>query len=253
MDRIRQALEVIRKPLEFAHRDPRNVETVKNLESLIQTQIQTVLAQFRFRLSFQMLLQDLAFLFKDFDRFDQAVKADIIEDGRRILDKMDQYVERGENVFLEESEIAKEIKEAPPKPVAAPQPQAQPQPQPQPTDQQPVGPRPPARPREFRRPRPGGPGRYERKPAPQGDRPTAAPSRPALQAARPSQAPRSAPAKPRDVTGDREALKFRGPLPGPIAPASPRRSPGPATDRPAGPDVKKKARNPRFRRPPRSS
>jgi len=111
MEEIKQILDVIKKPLAFALRDMKNIETLKGLENLVLSQVGKLFAKHKFRLSVEMLLQDLRSEFKGFDRFDTANKEMILNNAYQIVSKLEDYIERGEDILLDESEIAREMKE----------------------------------------------------------------------------------------------------------------------------------------------
>ena len=110
METIREAVERLKKPMEAVLGDPSRVETHAGLDKVVSVEVDRLLTAYKFRLAVEMLLFDLRNAFRGYERFDATNKAAVVDDAYRILNKLEAVLEREEDVFLHESEIAEEMK-----------------------------------------------------------------------------------------------------------------------------------------------
>lgn len=110
MDEIQKTIGTLKKPLEAALREPSAIDRLVNFEKTVNQAVDRLLANNTFRFTVNMMLLDLKNEFRGFERFDAVNKAAMVDSACRIIDRLEAILENKEAVFLQESEIAEEMK-----------------------------------------------------------------------------------------------------------------------------------------------
>jgi hypothetical protein len=110
METIKEAVERLKKPMEAVLGDPSRIEAHAGLDKSVSVEVDRLLTAYKFRLGVEMLLFDLRNVFRGYERFDATNKAAVVDDAYRVLNRLEAVLEREEDVFLRESEIAEEMK-----------------------------------------------------------------------------------------------------------------------------------------------
>jgi hypothetical protein len=110
METIREAIERLKGPMAAILADPSRVESHAGLDKQVAVEVDRLRTAYKFRFAVEMLLLDLRNAFRGYERFDAVNKASVVDEAFRVLNRLEALVERDEDVFLHESEIAEEMK-----------------------------------------------------------------------------------------------------------------------------------------------
>lgn len=110
MQKIREELENLKKPIETFLRNPEAGDTLTSLEKTAFQTVERLQSGNIFRFSAEVLLFDLKNELRGFERFDKANKIEILKGVCRIIEQLEALADREENLILRESEIAEDMK-----------------------------------------------------------------------------------------------------------------------------------------------